>query len=128
MTPYSTRFTVPPPTGIRPELATHLPDLHGALIQQRRFRRQQLAELNSVMAASGSSSGTTDSQAQVNRAIRAGALVALADIETALQRMASGQYGRCQHCAAEIPLGRLEVLPSVALCMPCQYLADACRG
>jgi RNA polymerase-binding transcription factor DksA len=119
-----TTYTAPIPTPIRGDVAAHLPDLRKALDQQRRFRLEQLAELASGAAEPRSAS---DPAEEVNRVLLTGAAAALADIETALHRMATGRYGRCQQCETAIPLGRLEILPSVALCMPCQYARDAAR-
>jgi DnaK suppressor protein len=42
------------------------------------------------------------------------------DIETALGRMASGQYGQCMQCNARIPADRLEAFPAAKRCLPCQ--------
>ena len=53
--------------------------------------------------------------------MRRAARAALADIDTALRRIELGTYGSCQRCRTTIPLERLEVLPMVALCMPCQH-------
>jgi|ERR1700722_852299 RNA polymerase-binding protein DksA len=43
----------------------------------------------------------------------------IAEIDAALQRMKSGQYGICEFCADEIPDARLNALPWARLCVPC---------
>ncbi len=48
----------------------------------------------------------------------------LADIDDALARVASGNYGVCSSCAGTIPPRRLEALPFATLCVSCQSLAD----
>lgn len=53
--------------------------------------------------------------------LRGAARAALADIDAALRRIELGTYGSCRRCGTAIPLDRLEVLPMVALCMPCQH-------
>ena len=45
---------------------------------------------------------------------------ALADTTEALNRMADDAYGRCERCRADIPVERLEILPHVRFCVPCQ--------
>jgi RNA polymerase-binding transcription factor DksA len=45
---------------------------------------------------------------------------AVSDTAYALRRMAEGSYGACERCAADIPLERLEILPHVRFCVPCQ--------
>lgn len=96
------------------------PDLHAlrtALLQQRRFRVDQLADLRSVVS-------DDPAQEEVTETLRLGARTALAGIEAALERMEQGAYGRCTGCDTAILPERLEILPAVALCMRCQQAAD----
>lgn len=44
----------------------------------------------------------------------------LQDIESALERIADGSYGRCLHCGQQIERERLESLPSVSYCLKCK--------
>jgi len=37
-----------------------------------------------------------------------------------LERIESGAYGQCEKCGKEIPLERLEALPSASLCVSCK--------
>jgi DnaK suppressor protein len=48
----------------------------------------------------------------------------LADIDGALERLSSGNYGVCSSCAGTIPPRRLEALPFATLCVNCQSVAD----
>jgi DnaK suppressor protein len=48
----------------------------------------------------------------------------LASIESALQRMRDGTYGKCEACGAAIPLARLQALPYAVLCIQCQQEAE----
>jgi RNA polymerase-binding transcription factor DksA len=41
----------------------------------------------------------------------------LCEVDEALARIESGQYGTCRVCGAEIPLERLEVVPWTTLCV-----------
>ena len=41
----------------------------------------------------------------------------LRQIETALARIESGEYGTCEVCGKEIPIERLEAMPSATLCI-----------
>jgi RNA polymerase-binding transcription factor DksA len=92
-----------------------------ALLQQRRFRLEQLTELTAARTGSaGSTDSQADAQEQVSRLLRAAALSALADVDAALLRIEQGVFGRCVECAQDIQLERLEILPMAALCMPCQ--------
>jgi len=44
----------------------------------------------------------------------------LAYIDNALERMKAGEYGRCEGCASNIPLARLQALPYATLCIQCK--------
>lgn len=108
-----------PAPGSRPvdDLSDHLPALRTALLQQRRFRVEQLADLRAAAPAD-------PVQAEVTEALRHGAAVALAGIRAALRRIDSGTYGRCVRCGAAIPVERLEILPAVDTCMSCRRVED----
>lgn len=114
---------VPARRSARADLAPHLSELRDALNEQRRFRRDQLAEL--VGEISPTNGRPLDPHDEVAIALHAGATAALADIETALRRMDTGDYGRCQRCADAIAIERLEILPAAPLCMTCQHTAEA---
>lgn len=52
----------------------------------------------------------------------------LRGIDSALERLESGHYGRCSDCGAEISAVRLRAMPFADRCRDCQDLADAdCR-
>jgi RNA polymerase-binding transcription factor len=99
------------------DLREHLPALRTALIQQRRFRTEQLSALRTAVPGA-------PAQEEVVETLRRGARIALAGIEAALLRMEHGTYGSCVRCGTPIPLERLEILPAVALCMTCQRAED----
>lgn len=44
----------------------------------------------------------------------------LRQIDEALLRIADGEYGICEECEEEIPLGRLKVMPFARFCVRCQ--------
>jgi len=48
----------------------------------------------------------------------------LTNIETALERMRKGDYGRCEACGGAIPLARLQALPYATTCIQCQREAE----
>ena len=43
----------------------------------------------------------------------------LREINTALERINAGVYGKCQRCGREIGIKRLRALPSATLCIEC---------
>ena len=49
-------------------------------------------------------------------------------IETALQRLKTGAFGRCSDCRCKISDARLRALPFAALCHACQERRDMAAG
>ena len=49
---------------------------------------------------------------------------ALALIDTALNRIASGTYGSCADCGSPIPLARLQATPQALRCIGCQVVSE----
>jgi RNA polymerase-binding transcription factor DksA len=43
----------------------------------------------------------------------------LADIEEALARLASGEFGSCEHCRSPLPAELLTAVPETRYCPPC---------
>jgi len=50
------------------------------------------------------------------------------DIDAALARIATGDYGRCESCAAPIPAARLEALPTALTCVECAAARERGAG
>jgi DnaK suppressor protein len=111
---------IPTPDRPRPDLLASLPALRARLEEQRQFRLEQLAML-------AEPAGEGDGHREVAAVLAAGARQALADIETALDRMRSGRYGTCLRCAAPIPMERLDIIPETGLCGDCQRSATTGR-
>lgn len=44
----------------------------------------------------------------------------LTQIDVALERMSTGEYGVCDECCRSIPLARLQAVPYATLCINCQ--------
>jgi len=50
------------------------------------------------------------------------------DIDAALARIATGDYGRCESCAEPIPAARLEALPTALTCVECAAARERGAG
>ena len=72
---------------------------------------------DSRSADSGAAPGGRQLRRLLNQAVAARR--ALADTEEALVRLASGHFGRCEHCAAPIPTAQLAFEPEVRYCPRC---------
>lgn len=53
------------------------------------------------------------------------ARVELQQVEHALQRIETGQYGRCEACRRPIQTARLELVPFATRCAGCEDAAEA---
>ncbi len=95
--------------------------LQAMLQEQRRFRIEQIEAATEPEREPTARSAADE---EVEQTILRGARVALREVESALDRITAGQYGRCAECATMLPLERLEVLPQATLCMFCQRAAD----
>jgi RNA polymerase-binding protein DksA len=49
----------------------------------------------------------------------------MAQVDRALERLASGSYGLCDDCGQPIPPKRLEARPTATLCVSCQGKREA---
>jgi DnaK suppressor protein len=73
-----------------------------------------------------------DAGANLSESERTGALLSvareqLAQVLSALERIANGSYGTCVDCGAKVPDGRLEAKPEAARCVACQARYDRSR-
>jgi DnaK suppressor protein len=110
------------PAAAPPDLAERLPELRAALVQQRKFRLEQLNEL--AEEATKSVPADDDVHDQVGEILRISATTALTEVQDALDRLRAGTYGRCERCTTHIPYERLEILPMSRYCMRCQHLVE----
>jgi DnaK suppressor protein len=90
--------------------------------------RAEILKVISWSEASAGGGGAMDEIDQANELIEKemGFLMSsnmisnLKEVEEALDRINKKEYGKCQHCGAEISAKRLEVLPFARFCVPCQ--------
>jgi len=96
-----------------------------------KFKDEILAGINKTMKSgteviAGEPTGDIYDQASSERDRELGLLLndrerdKLRQIDEALLRIADGEYGICEECEEEIPLGRLKVMPFARFCVRCQ--------
>lgn len=78
----------------------------------------QIVELDQTRVGRVSRMDALQLQAMSREAMRRRELE-LARVESALQRIESGDFGYCQDCGEEIAVGRLEIDPAGTLCIDC---------
>ncbi|RMF41242.1 MAG: TraR/DksA family transcriptional regulator [Planctomycetota bacterium] len=52
----------------------------------------------------------------------------LAEIEQALEKIRQGTYGVCEACGKNIPIARLEAIPTATMCVHCQQAWEQKRA
>jgi DnaK suppressor protein len=94
--------------------AAHEVLLHQILTDHRQSRRDQLAGLYAPCPA-------TDVRLDdpTRKRMILATLVALEELEAALQRYADGTYGWCTDCLRQIPYSTLTSCPQLRYCLDC---------
>jgi RNA polymerase-binding transcription factor DksA len=74
-------------------------------------------------SSADSSGGTSRARHRLRELMRhtVAARRALADVEEALARLEAGHFGRCEQCAAAIPLATLARAPETRYCPSCAH-------
>lgn len=95
-------------------------ELKAMLEAEREEILSEAADPDTLEADLADDPGTRLSEREEVEAISALQSAQLVQIDRALQRIADGAYGACQECGADIPVERLEALPSTPYCVDCQ--------
>jgi RNA polymerase-binding protein DksA len=105
--------------------------LRGYLLEEQANLKQQLMGLADAAQEANVGLGNhmaEDATAAFDQAtiisLRRGHQRALAEVESALHRMADHRYGVCERCNDEIDFARLKAMPHATLCLTCQRLAE----
>lgn len=72
--------------------------------------------------------GTDSIEQEKAYMIGAASGAALEDIDDALERLGTGEYGVCERCSEEIPQERLEAVPYARHCLKCKADIEKSRG
>ena len=111
----------------RPGVAAAQGPVWRALLEaQWRDRLQEVTELSLAYHEAASAAAAAPAGGPGERKVRkllrrtVAARRALADIEEALSRLASGRYGLCEDCAATIPARLLAAAPAARYCQRCR--------
>ncbi len=107
-------------------------DSHDLLLEELDQTQEQLAALDGQLQYKpdfGLGVGSPEIVTwEMNLARRAALLERIADIEQALARRASGNYGACEICGNPIDAERLRILPHTTRCIRCASLPPGGRA
>lgn len=101
------------------------------LAQLREQRGGHVGRADAASDAHDEQSGDwsqTEAQRDVDLALGERETAQLAAVDMALQRVASGEYGLCIDCGADIPTARLHANPTALRCIQCQSNAEQAQG
>lgn len=107
-------------------------ELREALKEERESLRRQLAELGHGSAGLDYDPNFADSSQVTaergeNEALVTKLVEALNEVEHALAKFDTGNYGVCEACGKEIAAARLEARPEARLCIDCAAKAASRR-
>ncbi len=94
--------------------------LRALLLHERKALSRQLAEYASVLAQLGEAGIDIDGVERELVGLHAArARDMIEEIDLALGRLATGNYGACECCGKPIPFERLEAIPRARSCVAC---------
>ena len=106
--------------GERQQLLQRIAAQRGGLVS-----RADMAAEHDVRASDARAQATTEINEEF--AMNEHETAELAAIDTALERIAQGQYGECLDCGVTIPQARLDAYPMALRCVSCQDAAEKAR-
>lgn len=108
--------------GLKARLANDLTRLETEVAESDSADRELLSEASGEnpyrdhMADQGSATFERELDLTLEENLRAN----LEEVRAAIVRVENGTYGVCERCGADIPLERLEAIPTTSLCVQCK--------
>jgi DnaK suppressor protein len=94
--------------------------MHYFTLEQRESLQRQLEEREAALRAEIGDDRLADLNAEPEAAALERDVAELRDVESALARLHTPEFGLCTDCGAEIPYSRLRAQASAARCISCQ--------
>jgi DnaK suppressor protein len=102
--------------------------MHYFTLEQRESLLRQLKEREAVLRDEIGEDRMADLDREPEAAALERDVVELREVESALARLHTPEFGLCAHCGTEIPYARLHAEPSAARCIACQAEFERSRG
>lgn len=113
--------------GLARELADRLRASRERLLATFALTEEELASLGARAPAGPSEDAAAAATEAVLARLEEREQRELAAIDAALARLASGDYGQCEACQADIGPARLRAMPEARYCVACQAREEARR-
>lgn len=101
-----------------------MPHMHYFTLEQREALQRLLYQREAVLRAEIGEDRLADLDREPEAAALERDVVELRDVERALDRLHTPEFGVCADCGADIPYARLHAQPSAARCVACQNAAE----
>ncbi len=107
---------------LRAVLATELDRLEAEVDQLDREERESLSEASgeNVYRDHMADQGSATFERELDMTLEESVRESLAAARAAMARIEKGSYGTCEHCGSQIPVERLEAVPTACLCIACK--------
>jgi DnaK suppressor protein len=123
----SERAQARPRGNLHTERSAHLQKLTNALrrVQAERVRwLRDRNQLDEPVPGDSADSALSETDLELGTSLVEIAVCRVAALENALSKVERGVYGLCEECGEEIPLARLQALPTAVLCVDCQQALE----
>jgi RNA polymerase-binding protein DksA len=117
-----------PTRRIQIERSAHLQKLTGVLRRVQAERVKWLRNRNQFdepVPGDSADSALSETDLELGTSLVEIAASRVAALENALSKAEHGIYGLCEECGEDIPLARLQALPTAALCVDCQQALES---
>jgi DnaK suppressor protein len=101
------------------ELAAELRQKKSTLLQDLTESHTDLEAITDERESELEESAQKDRIARLTSRLKERDQKTIRDIDAALERMDTGEYGLCENCGNEIAIARLRALPMAQLCIDC---------
>jgi DnaK suppressor protein len=113
---------------LKTHLEQELTRLEAEVNQMEALERESLSEASGENAYRDhmADQGSATFERELDMTLEENVRQLLADVRGALHRIEAGAYGSCERCDAQIPVERMEAVPTASLCIQCKS-ADESR-
>ena len=94
--------------------------MHYFTLEQREGLQRQLRQREAVLREEIGADRLADLDREPEAAALERDVAELRDVESALDRLHTPEFGICMDCGADIPYARLQANPSASRCLGCQ--------
>ena len=113
--------------GLRAVLEEELVRLEAVVTELDRSERESQSEATgeNVYRDHMADQGTATLSRELDMTFEENERELLAEVQASLARIDAGSYGTCDRCGIDIPVARLEAVPTATLCIQCKEAGES---